>query len=390
MTRYLGKVEYGQFGIIKSTILMFAMFAGLELGMTATKYISQYRYTNAKKVERIVGLSNIFAIIVSIIISIFVFAFADYVAIKIHAPNLVKEVQISSLILFFSSLNGIQNGILAGLEKFKEISINTAIAGVFSSVAMIFAARYLDLQAVVIAFGLNYVLIFILNFVSLKSSFYNQFSINIFRRDNFKEFEILWKFSLPAILAGILVGPVTWFCNYLLINEIQGYEKLASFDIAMQWRNTVLFIPTALSQIALPLLSANVHNKGSYVNILNKNLRLNFYFCFGIALLFIIFSPLIIHLYTENYTDALIPLIIMFLTTGFIAINNVIGQAIASQGKMWLGLFVNFIWAFALIISCLVFVTYYKLGAIGLALAYFISYAIHTLIQFLYIRNRLK
>ena len=29
MARYLGKEEYGQFGIIKSTILMFAMFAGM-------------------------------------------------------------------------------------------------------------------------------------------------------------------------------------------------------------------------------------------------------------------------------------------------------------------------------------------------------------------------
>lgn len=46
VTKYLGKKEYGQFGIIKSTILMFAMFAGLELGMTATKYISQYKSTD--------------------------------------------------------------------------------------------------------------------------------------------------------------------------------------------------------------------------------------------------------------------------------------------------------------------------------------------------------
>ena len=30
MARYLGKDEYGQFGIIKSTILMFAMFAAFS------------------------------------------------------------------------------------------------------------------------------------------------------------------------------------------------------------------------------------------------------------------------------------------------------------------------------------------------------------------------
>ena len=39
MAKYLDKEEYGQFGIIKSTILMFAMFAGMELGMTATSLL---------------------------------------------------------------------------------------------------------------------------------------------------------------------------------------------------------------------------------------------------------------------------------------------------------------------------------------------------------------
>ena len=52
MARYLGKEEYGQFGIIKSTILMFAVFAGMELGMTATKYISQYKSTDKQKDEK--------------------------------------------------------------------------------------------------------------------------------------------------------------------------------------------------------------------------------------------------------------------------------------------------------------------------------------------------
>lgn len=75
MARYLGKDEYGQFGIIKSTILMFTMFAGLELGMTATKYISQYRVSNKEKVERIVGLSNVFAITLSILVTLLVYFF---------------------------------------------------------------------------------------------------------------------------------------------------------------------------------------------------------------------------------------------------------------------------------------------------------------------------
>lgn len=390
MTKYLGKREYGEFGIIKSTLLMFAMFAGMELGITATKYISQYRTSDKDKVQKIVGLSTFFAVSVSIAIGTLVYIFAKEIAVMINAPGLETEIKISSFILFFSSINGIQNGILAGLEKFRQLSLNNAVAGVASSLAMVLAARYLSLQAVVIAFGLNYLFLFILNLWTLKSEFYTQFSVNIFRKDNFQEYEVLWKFSFPAILAGIMVGPVTWVCNYFLIQEYGGYEQMADFDIANQWRSTILFIPSALSQIALPLLSQSVGSKSDYRNIFNTNLKLNLIISFGIAVILILVSPLIVNLYSESYKDALIPLVLMFITTAFIAVNNVIGQAIASQGKMWLGLFVNVIWAGTLIGTSVIFVSQLKWGAAGLALAYLLSYALHTLIQFVYIKKIIR
>ncbi|WP_295676928.1 oligosaccharide flippase family protein, partial [uncultured Empedobacter sp.] len=259
MARYLGKDEYGQFGIIKSTILMFTMFAGLELGMTATKYISQYRVSNKEKVERIVGLSNVFAITLSILVTLLVYFFSKEISIKINAPSLSPEIRISSFILFFSSLNGIQGGILAGIEKFKELSINNAIAGIISSIGLIFASKFFNLNAVVIAFGLNYVLLFFLNFNTLRKKFYSEFNISVFRIRNFEEINVLWKFSLPAILAGLMVGPTVWYCNYLLVNQSNGYFQMANFDIASQWRNTILFIPSALAQVALPLLASNIN-----------------------------------------------------------------------------------------------------------------------------------
>lgn len=390
MTGYLGKEEYGQFGIIKSTILMFAMFAGLELGMTATKYISQYRLSDKLKVEKIVGLSNFFAIVISLSVSILVYVFAKQIAIQINAPNLFSEIRISSFILFFSSLNGIQNGILAGIEKFKEVSINNAIAGILSSIALVLSAKHFGLDAVVIAFGSNFVILFFLNFLSLKRYFYSEFNVQIVAKNNLDEIEVLWKFSLPAILAGLMVGPISWYCNYLLVNQANGYNQMAIFDIANQWRNTILFIPSALAQIALPMLTSNLNNKNEYKIILNKNLKINIILGSFLAITFIFASPIIVFFYGEKYNDALFPLIIMFITTGFITVNNVIGQAIASQNKMWSGFYINLSWAVVLLISCYILVHIFQLGAIGISIAYMISYIFHTFIQFTYLKIIVK
>lgn len=389
MARYLGKIEYGQFGIIKSTILMFALFAGLELGITSTKYISQYKTTNNEKVIKIVGLSNLFAITISLLVAALVFIFSKFIAQQINAPELYVEIRISSLILFFSSLNGVQNGILAGLERFKELSINNVIAGVASSILLIIASMYFELWVVVFAFGSNFLIIFLLNFVTLRRIFYNEFSINVFDKKNFEELHVLWRFTLPAILAGLMVGPVVWFGNYLLVNQPKGYDQMANFDIANQWRNTILFIPAALAQITLPLLSSSVNKKMEYNDILNKNLKINIYLSSLLVIVFVALSPLIIKLYGYKYDDSLYPLIIMFITTAFISINNVLGQAIASKDRMWLGFIVNLIWGIVFIGLTFLFVRFYHWGALGLSFAYLISYIIHSVIQFFIIKRQL-
>lgn len=390
ISKILLKEEYGQFGILKSTIIMFSAFAGLELGLTATKYISQYKYSDKEKVENIIGLSNFFSIGISFIISVLIYIFSKQIAYWINAPNLSLSIKISSFIILFSSVNGIQNGIFSGLEKFKELSINTSIAGVLSSVGMVIGAKYYGLLGVVVFFGSNYLILSILNYFLLKKFFYSDYNISLFRKRNFNELKVIWKFSLPAILAALMVAPVSWVCNYILVKQASGYVQMAYFDIANQWRNTILFIPTALSQIALPMLSAAVQDPKLYKSTYIKNIKLNFYIAMAMVIVFVIASPFIVYTYGTEYKDALYPLIIMFVTTGLIALNNVIGQVIASKNKMWLGFLVNLIWGIILILMSYVFIVIFHWGAIGISLAYLISYMVHTAIQFLLIRNILK
>ena len=46
VARMLGKETFGEFGIIRSTVEMFGVFAGFGLGLTATKYIAEFRRTD--------------------------------------------------------------------------------------------------------------------------------------------------------------------------------------------------------------------------------------------------------------------------------------------------------------------------------------------------------
>ena len=59
--RILGKVGFGELGMIRSTVGMFGVFAGLGLGLTATKHVAEFRSNHPEKAGRVIGLSAIVA-----------------------------------------------------------------------------------------------------------------------------------------------------------------------------------------------------------------------------------------------------------------------------------------------------------------------------------------
>ena len=101
---------------------MFGIFAGLGLGLTTTKYVAELRATDSDRAGRIIGLPQPCAISGGLI-ALGLILFAPFLAVSIlHAPHLVTELRIGSLLLFLNALNGVQTGTLAGFEAFKLIA----------------------------------------------------------------------------------------------------------------------------------------------------------------------------------------------------------------------------------------------------------------------------
>lgn len=380
VARILGAEVFGQAGIIRSTVNMFSAFAGVGIGLTSTKYISEFKNSNPAKVLKIVKLSNSVTVITAFVIAVFILIFSQQIADQINAPNLKTEIKISSLILFFNTLNGVQLGILSGFEDFKSIAKNNLTAGIVSFFLQIIMAYLWGLTGTIIGFGTNFLVLWVMNKNIVKKHTKSLGSLTK-NESILSEIGILWKFSLPAVLSGIMVGPISWMCNVFLVNQPSGYTQMALFDAANQWRVAILFIPGALSKIILPMLSSSVTDSKKYNIIFFKNLKLNIIISFTMFLIITLINPLISIAYGNEFSGLWLPLIILSLSTVLVSINNVVGQAIASQGKMWLGFFVNTIWAITLLIFSYWLIKTQNLGALGLSIAYLISYLMHSVVQ---------
>ena len=68
--RFLGKEGFGALGMIQSTVGMFGVFAGLGLGMTATKYVSELRRRDPERAGRILALSDAVAFVSGSVITV--------------------------------------------------------------------------------------------------------------------------------------------------------------------------------------------------------------------------------------------------------------------------------------------------------------------------------
>lgn len=383
VARIIGKEQYGQLSIVRSTLMMFLVFSSAGMGITATRYIAMYRISNPKLAYEIYRFTLKFVIWIGLAISVLVYLFSSVIAEKqLHSPQLADVIKLGAAALFMLTLTSVQTGSLNGFEKFKELGKNTAYNGLVQFTCILLGAYFWGIFGAIAGIGIAALIFFFQLQIQLRNEVRKIKSIKEINVDEkLNKSSIFFKFSLPAILQALVFIPVLWWSKTYLIGN-SNYGEMAIYDVAEQWYHVVLFIPTSLSTIILPLLTNTSYNgsEGQYNKLLKVNLLLNVGVAFSIALVVALFSPIIYKFYGDGFTDYK-PLLILLITVVLSAVNNVFGQVIASKGKMWIGFAVNLLWAIWLILFSVIFIGKYQLGALGLAYALMFSYLLHSMLQ---------
>ena len=203
------------------------------------------------------------------------------------------------------------------------------------------------------------------------------YMVPIALRNCTREWPVLWKFSLPAVLAGSMVGPVNWLCSAMLVNRPGGYGEMGIFSAANQWFALLMFLPAILGSVILPVLSNQLGQNDSKQSMktLVLVMKMNLLIIIPLVVFTSIASPYIMSLYGEGFGVGWPTLVIVLITAGLLAVQTPVGQIIAASGRMWIGFAMNMGWAVAFIVSTLLLV---NLGSLGLASARMLSYIIHA------------
>lgn len=387
VARLLGQETYGALGIVQSTVGMFGVFAGFGMGITATKYVAELRERDPTRAGQILGLSGLVALVSGGMMALALVTLAPWLSSAVlSAPSLTGPLRIAAVILLFSALNGAQTGALAGFEAFRRIAQINLFIGLISLPLLVAGAAWGGLNGTVWALGANQGISWLLNHLALRREA-AKYGIPLALPGGVKQWPVLWRFSLPAVLSSVLVMPVNWVCGALLVTRPGGYAEMGVLNVANQWSAAILFAPNALGRIVLPLLSTlNAESeRGKYWRVLRANMLLNAAVTMLLVLPIIWGAPLIMRAYGPGFERGTNTLRIVAAVAVLIAVNNVVGSAIASRGRMWVGFAFNAMWA-TLLISVTVVLLGKGMGAFAVALASLTAYLCHTAWQGLYLR----
>jgi O-antigen/teichoic acid export membrane protein len=378
LARILGKQGFGEYGIITSTAAMISGFAGLGIGSTVTRYIANLKVREPERAGRIIGLSSVITWFSAIIYGVLLVFLAPWIADKtLAAPHLAPMLQISSIAIGLGVVNSVQISTLTGLESFKISSLISAILGVIQSLLVVGLAWKYGVIGTVIALsissGLTVVSYYIVASKELKKA-----QINVAFRDVWKERIVLSKYSLPAFLSTIVVGPVIWVSNAFLANQPNGYGQLGIYNAALQWHIFIQFFPALASTAVLPVMSemyGRGDKKGS-INVMWKMMGITGILVIPLAAFISLLSPIIIKGYGNSFSGGHWVIVIVVFTTVLSSISSHLGTFFAASGKMWIAFTINIAWGLTFVILSYFLV---KWGAEGLAIAKFVAYFFHFL-----------
>lgn len=369
IARALGITEYGIYGLLFSTIGFVASVMGLQMGLTATVFVARYREHEKGKAGAVIRYVMLFAAIMSVAFLIVTLPFAAPLSNwLLKSSGYTFALVMGCLFVAASLLSGVQDGVAEGFEDFRAVAVARLISTVLALAGIYPAAIWRGLDGVLVvllsATAVKYVILAVVIARHRRHA-------RIPRRGGHgvSFFRLIKDFSLPSMLASLLLGAVTWFGTYLLSRQAAGFAAVAIVNVGLQWRGPILMVTGALGRVAVPVFSRHEGGNdaaGSH-RFKRKLMRLNATAVLAVVALLIAASPLILSLYGKEFRAGIVVFAILVAAAIPKVLADVHMQDLIGHGKMWRQLWLYLPMQVIASIGFLALIP--KLGGVGYAIA---------------------
>lgn len=383
IARLLGKAGFGKWGLIIGAVSMFAQFASFGVALTATKHVAELRKTDPIRAGRTLSLILVIGLVSVSGASILCLGLSWWLAnCLFNIPDLYVPLMLGSMMLFGQVGTLMLQGVLAGFEAFRYIAKINFIQGTALFLTAIPLTWQLGLVGAVLSMAISQCISLLLCLITTYEMCRKD-KISLMLKGIWAEHRLLWHYAVPSLLSGVLTGPASTLSQAIVANVPGGIAGLGGFHAAAKWRESVLFIPTSVRRVTLPMLSRlkGEEDCHRFIKALLANIALNGGITLIMAIPIMILSPWILSLYGPGFRRDWDMMLLLVGSGIFSAIAHVAGQVTACMEKMWWRFAISLLWAIILLGGSYLFVPI--LGVRGYVWSLIVAEVTHMLLHIL-------
>lgn len=340
VARTLNTTDYGAYSIVVNTLLVMATLAQVSTGYTAAKYTSEYRITEKARANSILGACSTFAGATTLLGVMALLTLAPYLADNaLHRPDLSATLSFGAAYLGFTAYNGFQMGALSGLEHFRGLAFSGVISGLTVVCLVPLGALLGGLNGAIVGLSLAAIVRCLVHGLFLRAELRRQNLAFDYRNGLRQERSILYRFALPAAIAGYVSLPALWISNTFLVQQPNGYVSMALFAAANNLRVVVLFLPLTANVVGMAVLNSLL---GQGKNLVQKAFATNVVMMTALGLLSAILvgllAPILLSAFGSEYVAAVSVGYLLLIAAVLETLATALYQRVQSTGKLWLSL----------------------------------------------------
>lgn len=388
--RLLGRETYGKLAMIQSVVLTLTGLAGLGLGTTATKFVSELRSRDPERVGRILGLCSVLTALTGAALASGLFLLAPWIASELlKAADLGGPLRIVALSVLFLTLNGYQVGAINGFEAFSRLAWISGVQGPVVIVLTVGLTWAMGLHGAVWAGACAAASAWALHQYHLRGQC-AQHAIRITYRGLAKEAPVLLRFATPAALSDCTAGLAIAGAHGLLVRTVGGFLEMAVFNAANTIRLLVLTVPRILTRVARPLL-CNLRvaaDERAYRRAFWRYVGSTTATAAGMAVVCLLGGPYLLAIFGKGFEGGRAVLAVVLLSAVLETLGASLAQTAFGRGRMWTHLAITLGWAATLLGGTWCGAGFG--GAMGLAAAYLAAWTSVALLHALLTRRLLR
>jgi O-antigen/teichoic acid export membrane protein len=251
--KLLDHAAYGKFSLVNLTAFYTANILQFAVGSTVSRFVARYASDRVRLLS-VIWICGTFSFASGLLGFGALILASGFLSRSIFIePSLVVPIAIVSLSI--PSLIGMVflSGLLQGLHGFRTLAISSVVSGVLFVATVAVGAWIGSLNGAIVGFvagstlrGLIMGGLALLELVSRKSG--NPFSWrSMLDRPIMRE---LFKFQVPAGLAGFLTIPTLWLIPTILTRNTQSFSEVAFYSVILMIKSLIV-LPASVIALAL-------------------------------------------------------------------------------------------------------------------------------------------